>query len=92
MTTCTNHTYDRFATKHASMKIHMAGSAPTDADGALIGPARRYRYPALVVASKPARQRFRELVGTELADTVTSTEDVAAELQTPHDVLRKLPG
>lgn len=45
---------------------------------------------ALVVALKRLRQRFRELVGQELADTVTSAEDLAAEQQALHTVLREL--
>ncbi len=42
---------------------------------------------ALVVALKRLRQRFRELVGEELADTVTSAEDLIAEQQALHSVL-----
>jgi RNA polymerase sigma-70 factor (ECF subfamily) len=42
---------------------------------------------ALIVALKRLRQRFRELVGQELADTVTSAEDLAAEQATLHAVL-----
>jgi hypothetical protein len=45
---------------------------------------------ALVVALKRLRQRFRELVGEELKDTVTSAEDFAAEQKTLHAVLREL--
>ncbi len=45
---------------------------------------------ALVVALKRLRQRFRELVGAELADTVTSSEDLAAEQRTLHSVLHEL--
>jgi RNA polymerase sigma-70 factor (ECF subfamily) len=45
---------------------------------------------ALVVALKRLRQRFRELVGEELADTVTSAEDLATEQQALHTVLREL--
>jgi hypothetical protein len=40
------------------------------------------------VALKRLRQRFRELVGEELADTVTSSDDLAAEQQALHAVLR----
>ena len=43
---------------------------------------------ALVVALKRLRQRFRELVGEELADTVTSPDDLAAEQQALHAILR----
>jgi len=42
---------------------------------------------ALIVALKRLRQRFRELVGHELADTVTSADDLAAEQATLHAVL-----
>jgi RNA polymerase sigma-70 factor (ECF subfamily) len=42
---------------------------------------------ALIIALKRLRQRFRELVGQELADTVTSAEDLAAEQATLHAVL-----
>ena len=42
---------------------------------------------ALVVALKRLRQRFRELVGEELADTVTSMEELAAEQDALHAVL-----
>ena len=45
---------------------------------------------ALVVALKRLRQRFRELVGEELADTVTSAEDLIAEQQALHAVLRQV--
>lgn len=45
---------------------------------------------ALVVALKRLRQRFRELIGEELADTVTSAEDLLAEQQALHAVLRDL--
>lgn len=47
---------------------------------------------ALVVALKRLRQRFRELVGEELADTVTSPDDLAAEQQALHAVLRHVQG
>jgi RNA polymerase sigma-70 factor (ECF subfamily) len=36
---------------------------------------------ALVMALKRLRQRFRELVREELADTVTTAEELAAEQQ-----------
>jgi RNA polymerase sigma-70 factor (ECF subfamily) len=45
---------------------------------------------ALIVALKRLRQRFRELVGQELADTVTSAEDLAAEQAALHAVLSGL--
>ena len=46
---------------------------------------------ALVVALKRLRQRFRELVSEELADTVTSAEEFIAEQQALHAVLRQDP-
>lgn len=50
----------------------------------------RSRPLALVVALKRLRQRFRELAGEELADTVTSAEDLAAEQEALHKVLHEL--
>jgi hypothetical protein len=44
----------------------------------------------LIVALKRLRQRFRELVGQELADTVTSTEDLASEQAALHAVLSEM--
>ena len=44
---------------------------------------------ALVVALKRLRQRLRELAGEELADTVCSAEDLAAEQATLLEVLRE---
>lgn len=45
---------------------------------------------ALIVALKRLRQRFRELVGQELADTVTSAEDLASEHAALHAVLSEM--
>lgn len=45
----------------------------------------------LIVALKRLRQRFRELVGEELGDTVASAQDLTAELEALHAVLRELP-
>lgn len=45
---------------------------------------------ALIVALKRLRQRFRELVGQELADTVTSAEDLASEQGALHAVLSEM--
>jgi hypothetical protein len=42
---------------------------------------------ALVVALKRLRQRFRELVGQELADTVISAGDLATEQRALHTIL-----
>ena len=53
-----------------------------------LAPTLRSRPLALLVALKRLRQRFRELVGEELADTVTSAEELAAEQTALHTVLR----
>ncbi len=45
---------------------------------------------ALVVALKRLRQRFRELVGEELVDTVTSAEELATEQSALHSVLAQM--
>lgn len=44
---------------------------------------------ALVVALKRLRQRFRELTGDELADTVSSAEELTQEQQALHAILRE---
>jgi RNA polymerase sigma-70 factor (ECF subfamily) len=46
---------------------------------------------ALALALKQLRQRFRELVGEELADTVSSTDELAAEQQALHAILHETP-
>jgi RNA polymerase sigma-70 factor (ECF subfamily) len=46
---------------------------------------------ALVVALKRLRQRFRELVSEELADTVSSAEELLAEQQALHAILHEAP-
>ena len=45
----------------------------------------------VVVALNQLRQRFRELIGEELADIVESPADVAAERHDLHTLLRPLP-
>jgi hypothetical protein len=45
---------------------------------------------ALVHALKRLRQRFRELAGQELSDTVTSAEDLAREQAALLIVLREM--
>lgn len=45
---------------------------------------------ALIVALKRLRQRFRELIGQELADTVTSAEELASEQAALHAVLSEM--
>jgi len=54
--------------------------------------ATRLKMPplALVVALKRLRQRFRELAGQELSDTVTSAEDLMKEQATLLAVLRDI--
>jgi len=47
----------------------------------------RSRPLALVVALKRLRQRFRELIGDELTETVSSSKELEAEQQTLHAVL-----
>lgn len=56
--------------------------------------AKRLHSPplALVLALKRLRQRFRELAGQELADTVTSPEDLANEQAALHAALRESHG
>ena len=49
----------------------------------------RTRALAVVVALKRLRQRFRELAGEELTDTVTSTDELATEQQTLYAVLQE---
>ena len=55
--------------------------------------AAQLQIPALtlVIALKRLRQRFRELTSLELADTVTSPTDLAAEQAALHDALRATP-
>lgn len=52
-----------------------------------IGQRLGIRPLTLVLALKRLRQRFRELVKVELADTVTSSEEIADEQQTLFDAL-----
>ena len=50
---------------------------------------RLHRRPlALVVALKRLRQRFREVIVEELADTVASADELRAEQQALHAALR----
>jgi len=46
---------------------------------------------ALIVALKRLRQRLRELVGEELADTVTSQDELAIEQAEMHRILSETP-
>ncbi|MEO5560805.1 MAG: hypothetical protein ABIR10_14070 [Dokdonella sp.] len=46
---------------------------------------------SMVVALKRLRQRFRELVGRELADTVTSATDLLTEQQTLYSIFQTEP-
>jgi len=60
---------------------------PAAGEYELIAAQLHSRPLAIVVALKRLRQRFRELVGQELADTVTSAEDLAAEQTALHAIL-----
>jgi hypothetical protein len=57
----------------------------------LIAQRLRMRPLALAVALKRLRQRLRELAGRELADTVASPDDLAAEQAALLSVLRNPP-
>ena len=54
-----------------------------------LAPALSTRPLALLVALKRLRKRFRELVGEELADTVTNGAELAAENAALHAILRE---
>jgi len=54
-----------------------------------LAPALSTRPLALLVALKRLRKRFRELVGEELADTVTNCAELAAENAALHAILRE---
>ncbi|MBS0557326.1 MAG: hypothetical protein JSR27_07930 [Proteobacteria bacterium] len=64
------------------------GNEPTPGVLDALAPSLHTRPLALLVALKRLRQRFRELVGEELADTVTNSEELAAENAALHAVLR----
>jgi len=61
---------------------------PQPGDYADIATRLRMRALSVVVALKRLRQRFRELVGRELADTVTSADDLATEQDTLYAIFR----
>lgn len=42
-----------------------------------------------MVALKRLRQRLRELIGEELADTVSSHDELDAEMKVLHSILRE---
>ena len=79
-------------TGHADMYLTLAPFLVRDpAAGQYDEIARQLRTRALavVVALKRLRQRFRELVGEELADTVTSANELATEQQALYAVLQE---
>ncbi len=66
------------------------GSDPGPGEYEALAQRLKSRPLALVVALKRLRQRFRELVGEELADTVTSAEELATEQSALHAVLAQI--
>lgn len=74
---------------YEALEPHLAHDPPAGEYEALA--ARLQTRPlTLAIALKRLRQRFRELVGEELADTVTSAEDLAAEQAALHAFLREM--
>lgn len=75
----------------AALTAYLARDPPAGEYAAI---AQRLECPPLmlVVALKRLRQRFRELVGQELADTVTTAEDLSNEQSALHAALRAVPG
>jgi hypothetical protein len=71
---------------YRALEPHMANE-PAPGEYEAIAAQLQTRPLALIVALKRLRQRFRELIGQELADTVTSAEDLAAEQAALHAVL-----
>jgi RNA polymerase sigma-70 factor (ECF subfamily) len=71
---------------YRALEPHLAND-PAAGEYEAIAAQLQTRPLALIVALKRLRQRFRELVGQELADTVTSAEDLSAEQATLHAVL-----
>ena len=71
---------------YAALLPHLAMD-PTRADYDAIAERLGQRPLALIVALKRLRQRFRELIGCELSDTVESVADVDDEQRTLHAFL-----
>ena len=65
------------------------GRDPTPGTYEALGARLGTRPLALAIALKRLRQRLRELVGEELADTVTTADDLAVEQETLLAVLRE---
>jgi RNA polymerase sigma-70 factor (ECF subfamily) len=61
---------------------------PSPAEYAALADRLGQRPLALIVALKRLRQRFRELAGRELSDTVGSAADLVDEQRTPHGLFR----
>jgi hypothetical protein len=74
---------------YTALERHLAHD-PAAGEYELIAARLQSRPLALVVALKRLRQRFRELVGQELADTVTSAEDLATEQAALHAILSEM--
>ena len=75
---------------YQALERHLANE-PAPGEMEVIAAQLQTRPLALVIALKRLRQRFRELVGQELADTVTSAEDLATEQAALHAVLSAMP-
>lgn len=72
---------------YRALEPHLTrGPSPAEYDA--LATQLEIRPLALVVALKRLRQRFRELVGQELSDTVTSARDLALEQAALHSLLR----
>ena len=74
---------------YAALEDHLARD-PGPGEFEALAARLQSRPLTLVVALKRLRQRFRELVGEELADTVTCADELAAEQLALHDVLRTM--
>jgi RNA polymerase sigma-70 factor (ECF subfamily) len=70
-----------------ALEPHLARD-PGPGEYEALAPQLQIRPLALVIALKRLRQRFRELVGQELADTVVSARDLATEQMALHTILR----
>jgi RNA polymerase sigma-70 factor (ECF subfamily) len=81
------------ANGHLDMYEAMLPFVTTEPDGdtfAELAERLGNRPLTLVVALKRLRQRFRELVGEELADTVGTLDGLVEEQKTLHDALRRI--
>lgn len=74
---------------YQALEPHLARD-PVAGEYELLAATLQTRPLALIVALKRLRQRFRELIGQELADTVTSAEELASEQAALHAVLSEM--